>query len=308
MDRRLLVAGAALALAAAIATGCSKSPTAPAAPATDNSEVNTTLVQAATLVDDGLAEDNSQVAASALEAPAGSFGVQAAIKPFAWWQNITAETRTWTLAFSDSDSTGHPNTCLATLVKHMTGELVVIPQSPTDSTQADTSRIFKPLDKTLTRKIMLKRIVIGKDHYWRVTEVTGAFVTTPSATVDIESLRVQSTSGVDTTITDPLQWESLRHVLAFTTNDSVTVTVTTSHLNDAVYIHRWDWRHRLRTNGDGTYTFGWVTSAWGGWRWFGIQAMTHGSIYDDTAPFDSQAWHFVFRVVGQQPAVDYYPQ
>jgi hypothetical protein len=110
---------------------------------------------------------------------------------------------------------------------------------------------------------------------------------------------------VDTTITDPTQWITLPTVLSFGPSDSVTVTVTTSRTDDAVYIHRWDWRHRLHNNLDYTYSFSWVTSSWGGWRWFGIQAMTHGSIYDDTAPFDMQAWHEPFRV--GQPDVDYWP-
>jgi hypothetical protein len=140
-----------------------------------------------------------------------------------------------------------------------------------------------------------------------VVQVTGAFVSTVSPQTDIVSLHIHATSGVDTTIVDPMQWFSLRHVLEFTTNDTVTVVVTTTRTNDPVFIHRWDWRHRLRNNLDGTYSFTWVTTAWGGWRWFGIQAMSHGSLYDDTLPFDMEAWHFPFRVVGGQPDVDYYP-
>ncbi len=85
------------------------------------------------------------------------------------------------------------------------------------------------------------------------------------------------------------------------------MTVTTSHTDDAVYIHRLLYRHRLHNNGDGTYTFAWVTSSWSGWRHFGIQAITHATLYDDTAAPDFQAWHFPFRVVGGQPDVDYYP-
>ena len=73
-------------------------------------------------------------------------------------------------------------------------------------------------------------------------------------------LQVLSTSGVDTTITDPLGWFSVRHIIQFGTNDSVAVTVTTSRNDDPVFIHRWDWRHRLRNNLDGTYSFKWVTS------------------------------------------------
>jgi len=308
MRNRLILAGAVLALAAALASGCGKSPTSPTAQVGDPGQVASVLGLAPDLVDDGLAEDASVVTASASYAPPGGNSAQAAIRPFTWWQNVTSETRTWTFAFADTDSSGRPTTCIATLSKHMTGSLIIVPTSMADTTQPDTTHITKPLDKTLTRRIMLHRILIGNSRLWRVTAVTGAFVTTPGAVTHIQSLRIQSASGVDTTITDPLQWNSLRHVIKFGTSDSVTVTVTTLRADDAVYIHRWDWRHRLRNNGDGTYTFSWVTSPWGGWRYFGVQAMSHGSIYDDTAAFDSQAWHLPFRVVGGQPDVDYYPE
>ena len=302
MRLRVALVVCVLGLSVLVVAGCSKSssPTAPTVPESDQSQVTATLAAAATLVDDGLAEDGSQVPASS-----ASLKIESAIRPYTWWQDITHETRTWTFAWADSDGTGHPNTVVATLVKHLTGSLIIIPVSPADSTRPDTTRITKPIDKTLTRKILLRRIMIGANRAWRVVEVTGAFVETPGATTHIASIRLQSSSGVDTTITDPLQFHSLRHIIRFGTSDSVTVTVTTSRTNDAVFIHRWDWRHRLRNNLDGTYSFTWVTSAWAGWRYFGIQAMTHNSIYDDTAPFDMQAWHMPFRV--GQGDVDYYP-
>jgi hypothetical protein len=300
-------AAAILALLAALATGCSKSSTAPGSNSTsDLSQVNSTLTASATLVDDGIDEDNSQVSAQASSVGSGGPSTELAIKPLAWWQNVTHVTRTWTFAFSDSDTTGHPTTCIATLNKHMTGTFVVIPQSAADSTLPGT-RIDKPLDKTLTRRIELKRVLIDGLRLWRIAGVTGGFMTTPGAVTHLVSLHLHSTSGIDTTLTDPTQFFPLRSVIAFGPLDTVTVTATTLLPNDPVFIHRWDWRHRLHPNGDDTYSFTWVTSAWGGWRHFAIHAMSHGSLYDDTLPYDAQAWHFPFRVTGQQPAVDYYP-
>ena len=312
MKRHLV---AVVAVAAVVAAGCGgKSSTSPStSSSTDQAQVASVLSAAATLTDDGLAEDPSRVGASGLAPQLGEMSdpnaTEALIRPFAWWQNVTQITPTWTLTFADTDSaTGRPNTCIATLTKHMTGSLVVIPASSTDSTMADSGNtVRKPLDKTLTREIKLSRLLIGSAREWKVVQVTGASVSTINPTTSIVSLNIHSSSGVDTTIYNPLQWFSLRHVLKFGTLDTVTVTVTTTRTNDPVFIHRWDWRHRLRNNLDHTYTFSWVTSAWGGWRWFGIQAMTHGSLYDDTLPFDMEAWHFPFRVVGGQPDVDYYP-
>ena len=302
MRSRLLAAGFAAALVAALAIGCGKSVTAPT-PLNDSGQVSATLASSATLVDDGLAEDTTSASAAAASLRPAS--VQATVRPFTWWQRITSETRTWTLAFADTDSTGHPRACVATLTKHLTGFLVVVPQSPSDSTQPDTTVITKPLDKTLTRKVLLWHLTIGDVRVWKVVAITGAAVTTPAAVTHIQSVRLHSSSGVDTTITDPLQWNSLRHVIRFGTNDTVTVTVTTLRTDDVVYIHRWDWRHRLHNNLDTTYSWTWVTSAWPGWRHMGLQAMSNGSLYDDSARFDMQAWHIPFRV--SQPDVDYYP-
>src|SRR5215471_12126115 len=112
-----LPAACILALGAMLAGGCSKSssPTSPSAPQDDQTQVNATLTAAASLVDDGLAEDGTQVSANSAE-----LKIDSPVRPFTWWQDVTHETRTWTFAWSDSDATGHPNAVVATLTKHMT--------------------------------------------------------------------------------------------------------------------------------------------------------------------------------------------
>ncbi len=301
---------AAIALLAALAlTGCSKSTTAPGSSASlDVTQVNNTLTTSAALVDDNLAEDATQVPAAPAAEPTKGFATEATIVPFAWWQTVASETRTWSFAFGDTDSTTkRPTTCIATLSKQLHGSLVIVPRDPADTTIGSTTRFTKADDRTWVRRVRLQRLLIAGSPAWRVTGLTGAFVETASPTTHLVSLHVHSSSGVDTTIVDPTQFFGLRQVIAFTTQDTVTVTATTERSNDPVFLHRWDYRHRMHNNLDNTYSWTWVTSPWGGWRHFGVQAMTHGSIYDDTLPFDMQAWHLPFRVIGQQPAVDYYP-
>jgi len=299
---RFTLIGVAAGLAVALASSCSKSPTAPGSGTpTDQAQVTSTLAASASLVDDSLAESSIRGSATAQQRARADLSIDAAISPYKWWQNVTGITRTWTLAFSDTDASNHPDVCIATLTEHITGTLVIVPLSDT------LSRITKPLDKTLTRKVMLDRLLLGGVRVWKVVEVTGALVTTqsPNNTTHIVSIRVVAT-GVDTTLTDPLQFFSLKHVIRFAAGDSVHLTVTTSRNDDPVFIHlNGIYRWRLRNNLDDTYTTQWQTSAWPGWRHFGIQAMTHASIYDDTTPFDTQAWHFPFRVT--QGDLDYYP-
>ena len=293
----------AVGLLAVLTSGCgSKSPTSPAstAPPGDQAQVTTTLTSAGSLVDDDLEESSIHSPANALQ-PGGPAELASAIVPYTWWQNVTAVTRSWSFAFSDTDGTGHPLVCLATLTKHVTGSLVIVPLVDSLST------LTKPLDKTLTRIVRLERLALNGDRAWKVVDVTGAFVTTlaPYNTTHIVSVHLVAT-GVDTTLTTPLQFFSLKHVIRFAASDTVRLTVTTGGTADPVFIHlNGVYRWRLRNNLDGTYSTHWVTSAWGGWRHMGIQVMTRSSIYDDTAPFDTQAWHFPFRVT--QGDVDYYP-
>ncbi len=293
---------AAVGLLAALAAGCSKSPTAPtpAAPASDQSQVTTTLSLSDSLVDDNLGETTIHSSATSAR-PATPAGIEVAITPYAWWQTISAVQRSWSLAFADTDSTGHPSVCIATLTKRVTGSFVIVPASDT------TTTISKPLDKTYTRKVMLQRLLIGGVRVWKVTEVTGALGSTPAPnnTCDIVSIHLVAT-GVDTTLTDPQQFFSLRHVIRFAASDTVHLTVTTTRSDDPVFIHlNGLYRWRLHNNLDNTYSTQWVTSALGGWRHMGIQVMTHATLYDDTAPVDTEAWHFPFRVL--QPDIDYYP-
>jgi len=263
--------------------------------------VTTVLSAAASLTDDDLEESSIQSPASLLGPNSEPSVVAAAITPYKWWQKITGETRNWTFAFSDTDSTGHPSVCLATLTKQLTGSLVIIPASDT------LTSIQKALDKTVTQTVKLQRLLLSGSRVWKVVGITGALVSTlpPNNTTHILSVRLVAT-GVDTTLTDPQQLFTLRNVIHFAASDSVHLTVTTARTDDPVFIHlNGIYRWRLRNNLDGTYSTAWRTSAWPGWRHMGIQAMTHGSIYDDTSPFDTQAWHFPFRVT--QANVDYYP-
>jgi len=302
MRPRIALSWAATALLVALTSGCGdNSPTKPSTSSSDEEQVTTTLSGAAALADDDLEESPIQSPASLLPTGSEPSVVAAAITPYKWWQKITDETRHWSFAFSDTDSTGHPSLCLATLTKHLTGALVIVPASDT------LTKIEKPLDKTLTRVVKLQRLSFGRSRAWKVVGVTGAVVTTPSPnnTTHIVSVRFVAT-GVDTTITDPQQFFTLRNIIRFAPGDSVHLTVTTTRTDDPVFVHlNAVYRWRLRNNLDGTYSTEWRTSALAGWRHMAVQAMTHDSIYDDSAAFDTQSWHLPFRVT--QEDVDFYP-
>ena len=172
--------------------------------------------------------------------------------------------------------------------------------------------IQKPLDETRVRHVLLRRGRLPHDvprdadcpHdstrvRWRVAAVSGVQVTSLDNTTQVMSVRVQC-GALDTTITDPLAFVRLRGLFKLQPGLPVTLTVTTSHTDDLVLFHhdgRRPGRFRLASNGDGTYTgqFRCGMFAFGLWH-FGVDAISHATLYDDAAAYDSQRWVFPYVV------------
>jgi hypothetical protein len=149
------------------------------------------------------------------------------------------------------------------------------------------------------------RLTATGDAVWKIVAASAVRITSKDATAHIASVRVQS-GALDTTLTAPLELFRLRGLLQFAPDTPVTITVTTTHNNDVVLLYAANSRLRFKNNGDGTYVGTWSTPNLVGLRHVGINALTHGTLYDDTAPYDSQAWMVPFVVVGQQLG-DYLP-
>jgi hypothetical protein len=58
-----------------------------------------------------------------------------------------------------------------------------------------------------------------------------------------------------------------------------------------------DERRRFTNNGNGTYTFTFTAGRFIGLRNFGIDVLSHGTLFDDTAAYDSNAWIFPYVVM-----------
>ncbi len=149
---------------------------------------------------------------------------------------------------------------------------------------------------------------------WRLISLSGTEIVSDSATVGIVSVNLSSTGGADTTFTDVSTLVLKNDIKVFAARDTITVTVTTNNTDDVVLLHYPAWsagnhqRHHMRTeltnNGDGTYTGTWVTRGMV-WRhgqlrnpprYITVDVLSRGTVYDDTLPYDSIAWGFVYRV------------
>lgn len=308
-----------LLLALGIVSGCSRNSTVTNPQSSLNTSSDAQVVSELTavtgVIEDGISDDQTQMTSSAI-------GGLSAIRPLTFWRHFTTRDRHFEIAYSDTDSTGVPTRAVATITTHLTGSFNILAGAPSSDSSGATAAILsdstrhlvtKTLDETRVRKVLLRRSGLPHDvprdadcdHdslrvRWRVAGITGAIVNSLDHTTQIQSLRVQC-GALDTTITDPLAFVRLRGLLRFEPGATVTLTVTTSHNDDVVLFHHNERRQRLTSNGDGTYT-GVLTSrrfARGLWH-FGVDAISHGSLYDDEAAYDSQRWAFPYVFAGNR--------
>jgi len=208
----------------------------------------------------------------------------------------------------DIDNTTQPATAAVTWTAEITGVFHVI------DTQANTySKDY--IDNLIRFATFERRGSTNTQHRgWRMTSVSGTEMESVGATVEIASINMTSTNGVDTTFTNVSELKERDLLLVFAPLDTVTLTVTTGNTDDVVLLHYPAWiaghnmrhfvRRRLINNGDGTYTGHWVTRGLV-WRHgqlrnpprhITVDVLSHGTVFTDDQPYDSVAWGFVYRV------------
>ncbi len=277
----------------------------------DRAEVAAAVASSPDVVDDN--DYESAQVADASSAPPGSF---TAIQPRRWWRNVRDVQRSFEFAFADTDSTGRPTRAEVVVNKRILGTLNIVLGDPAIASleggpnPADTVNVLrKPFEDHWRRRLLLHRIRInGHDEpVWKVVATSGVKVTSSDHTVEIQSLRVQSATQ-DTTIADPLAFIRLRGMLRAGVGELVTLTVTTNQNDDALFLLAREGRFRFVNNGDGTYTGTWRAPLVPGIRHAGVDALTHGTLFDDQLPYDAQAWILPFAVRGPaDPAIEFLP-
>jgi hypothetical protein len=286
-----------LILAAGLLAGCgtNNAVNAPSSSSTsaDQAEVASTVANSPQVVEDGEFDSSDP---STVSDATGT----AAIHPLQFWRTIRNVDRTFEFAFADTDSTGRPTTAVVTIRKRLTGRFNILAGVPgSDGVPIDSTLtvIHKPLEDHWVRRLLLKRVRVTDEQQpvWRIVATSGVRVTSKDATTHIQSLRIQS-AALDTTVTEPLAFFFLRRILKFDAGAQVTLTATTLRADDIVVLQLRDHRFRFHNNGDDTYTGTWTVDALAGLRHFGVNALSRGTLFDDAAPYDSQAWLLPFLV------------
>jgi hypothetical protein len=293
----------AAALLAGALAGCSgKVATQPTSNNSESVAVTTALSGMPEMVSDDLFDVSTQ---TTLGSARGRIGLESAINPLFFWRAIFHETPRFAVVFADTDSTGRPRTAFVVVDRTFLGTFNIVHGTTGNPNVPDTAVVHKPLDDQWVRHLMLHRFnEDGPGHGWHVVAATGVKVTSRNATSSIQSVRVQ-TGTLDTLITDPLQLFQVGRCVRVAQGDSIMLTATTTRTDDVVLAYWHDHRAPFHNNGDGTYSFTIRQSDAPGYRFFGVNALSNGTLFDDTLPYDSNAW-IVHCLIGPASDAPYY--
>ncbi len=286
----------ALALAGCGKTSSLQSPAAggPAA-GTDEAQVAAVIATNPEFVNESVWQDETP---QTLEGPEGAL---AAIRPLRFWRHISSVESNIHTEFGSPDPNGRPTLALVTIRRQLHGTFNIVAGSVTPE---DTTRtlVQKLLHDLWTRKLALVRSPVPNDTgltRWRLAGTSGVEVHTRDGVTRIQSLRIMS-DDLDTTITDPLELHRLRHILKLAPGSEVRLTATTASAGDVVLFHGHDLRRRFRNNGNGTHSFMFPIGTFPGLRHFGVDALSNGTLFDDTAAYDANAWILAYAVVASR--------
>jgi hypothetical protein len=310
----LLLGAAVLAVA-----GCGKEPTtAPGSTAnTDPSAsprtFSTMMDQEPALSEGGTYETpgQSDFSTAGGSVSTDAFSTTAAIRPVYFFRVIRTRSRTLDIHVeTDSDSVKVRAT--VDVMEHFAGTFNLVTADSTDS--GVVRRVIKkPLQDDGHFRAVFVRFqrpepgdedepttstpTMGDWEDWRLAAISSHEIHSPDNTAKILSVRLQTASGVDTTLDDPSGlFRFPRGLIRIGANEKVTITVKTADPTNAVFVLA-GWGHmRLTPSADGfTGSF----HAPYEMRLFriGVNALSHGTLFDDQAAYDSDFWGIPARTL-----------
>ena len=183
----------------------------------------------------------------------------------------------------------------------------------------------KDMKNTITRRAIFRRMGRSKQgrtkHHrmnWKLKCISGSELVSEQTSIMIDQVKIMATNDSSWTITDPLNFSmNIDDIPTFQPGDSVKVYVTLQNRNvysekpgEIVLLRYRNNRgmHRARkafhddgvypdeTAGDGIYSGMWAIGHRRGVFHAFVDVIDNGTLYDDTAPYDSRAWGIPYRV------------
>jgi len=244
-----------------------------------------------------------------------STGINAEIDPAGWFRLIRRHERRFVIEFQHPDT----NTVEAhvRVVDRLVGTFNVVTRRDTlEGGNTERRWIAKPLADRSVRKAVFVRHRVADDaedredtfadgwSAWRLVAVSGAEISSDDGTRTIQSVRVQS-GDVDVTVTDPLALVRRAELARIAPGAAVHVTATSGDATDVLVLYvRWG-RMRMRAGTTpGQFEARFLAPSQGGLRQFAVNALSHGTIFDDALPYDSKAWALPFVVAAPEVATN----
>jgi hypothetical protein len=237
-----------------------------------------------------------------------STGINAEIDPAGWFRLIRRHERRFVIEFQNPDT----NTIEAhvRVIDRLVGTFNVVTRRDTiEGGNTERRWIAKPLADRSVRKAVFVRHRVAEDDAedredsfrdgwsaWRLVALSGAEISSDDGTRTIQSVRVQS-GDVDVTVTDPLALVRRAELARIAPGAAVHVTATSGDASDVLVLYvRWG-RMRMRAGATpGQFEARFLAPAEGGLLQFAVNALSHGTIFDDALPYDSKAWALPFVV------------
>lgn len=321
MKMSMAMVGGVFALGGLLIAGCAKHQDGPIGGSSTNAD-QIMQIQAQALADPFVQSDQATFSDQSVQpTDYGTLGkVDAAITPLRWGRFITGVTRTVTTTILPGDTMA-----TARIEKTITGVFKI---KGIDG-GVDTL-ISKPFTDKAVRNLLLRKVHFKDTTGWRpvATSLVAGATDPPPANNRIAITQVQIFSPADTvTITDPTTTYLRYHWLPFhegewgecpdlTGGDKVIVqaTVVSASSDTDIVSLRYGFspwalaigRRQHMTlisqtsNSDGTFTrvyqATWYSHFFTGFFNAGVDAVTRGTLYDDSLPYSASWWGVPYRV------------
>ena len=321
MKRSIGVMGGMLAVCALSITGCMKHDNGPVTGSSGSAD-QISQIQTQALADPFVQSDQATFSDQAVQpTDYGTIGkIDAAITPLRWGRFISGETRTVTTTILPGDTTA-----MATIVKTITGVFKI------KGTEAGVDTVItKSFTDRAVRNLLMRKVNMLDTSVWRpaATSLVDGQTTPPPANNSIQIKEVQVFTPTDTvTVTDPTtfylryEWRPFhdgerKDCPQFKGGDKVIVqaTVVSQSADTDLVAIRYGFgganlsfgrRQHMdlisqTLNSDSTYTRvyqgTWYAHFFTGFFNVGIDAVTRGTLYDDSLPYSASWWGIPYRV------------